>query len=300
MKKYLVFCLLVLGVIYYQPANATAPSQLSEDFYLETMETIRDLDVIIGNFGTDEQKAAYEDIKIKFQKAAEKHFAQEYVYQYSLYEEKNDSKQAQTSIALFMIVKQDLANLLDQLAVIYLKRTQDILDATSKNSFDIFIKYNKKSGLARYFYRSFDPLRDIKPYKASEYHFFRDKLQIAKLLETGYKQYQSAFNKYNSTTITDIKVKKVKSYQELNYLIETYMIIIKQCRMSKQCGIEIHRFLKNNELDEILNRYDTTAKKLTPIFDDRIPPNFKIDAIDNVGLVYAMEQKKFEMVPENK
>ena len=31
---------------------------------------------------------------------------------------------------------------------------------------------------------------------------------------------------------------------------------------------------------------------MTPIFDDRIPEKFKVDAIDNIGLIFKIEEER--------
>ena len=57
-------------------------------------------------------------------------------------------------------------------------------------------------------------------------------------------------------------------------------------------GLEIHKILNINKLGDILRKYNLTAQRLNPIFDDRIPEDYKLDAIDNKKLIYSLEKKR--------
>ena len=76
--------------------------------------------------------------------------------------------------------------------------------------------------------------------------------------------------------------------------IDSYLNIISYCRQAKQFGIEIHKILKVTQTVTILNKYEinlTTMQKY-PIYDDRIPEDYKVDAIDNYNLVFLIENER--------
>jgi len=43
---------------------------------------------------------------------------------------------------------------------------------------------------------------------------------------------------------------------------------------------------------DILRKYNLSSGALSPIFDDRIPEDFKIDANDNIRLIHSIEKER--------
>ena len=99
---------------------------------------------------------------------------------------------------------------------------------------------------------------------------------------------------YSNADYTYIKGKKNKTPDELNYLLSQQQGIIKYCRQSKQYGIEIHKVLKESSLDAIQRKYNITLGTITQyqIYDDRIPEEYKVDAIDNQKLIFKIEKER--------
>lgn len=257
---------------------AISPSMKSQNDYRFTLDTLRTMRIIIENFATEEQQKEYNNIKALFQSASEEYYAQNFT----------------SSHQKFFKVKTELLNMIDKIAQQYMDRTKEILDSTSKESFDILIQYSKGSGLAKYFYKPYNPLEDVKAYEEKNYHFFHDRNEIESYLKNGYKRLQDAKNIYSNDDLNYIKNKEGRTHKHLELLITRYIDIIEHCRQAKQYGIEIHKILKDHKVVEIQIKYGLKGNTLDPIFDDRIPEEYKVDANDNMNLIHSIEQSRLE------
>lgn len=280
MRKYKIPTLLmVLGLTLIsnlKSAEAVSPIQKAENDYKYIMGHLRTIRITIENFGTDELRSDFENIKTLFQGATEEYYARNFVSSYLKY----------------FKVKEDVAELLEKISLIYQERAKEILDSTSRQSFDILIKYSRDTALAKYFAKPYNPVEDIKIYDEEEYHFFHDNEIIESYLKNGYRNLENAKKIINDTDFLLIKQKNKKTSQNLNYLINKYIEVITFCRTAKMYGLEIHKILKINQLGKIMDKYNLTSKGLDPIFDDRIPEEYKVDANDNVDLIHSIELKK--------
>ena len=269
---------IIILLSMYTSSPAISPSMKSQSDYRFTLQTLRTMRIVIENFATEEQKKEYDNIKTLFQSASEEYYAQNFT----------------SSHQKFFKVNTELLNMIDTIAQQYMERTREILDSTSKDSFDILIQYSKGSGLARYFYQPFNPLEDVKAYEEKNYHFFHDRNEIESYLKNGYKRLQDAKNIYNNEDLNYIKNKKDRTHKHLELLINRYIDIIEQCRQAKQYGIEIHKILKAHQVVEIQKKYGIKGNTLDPIFDDRIPEEYKVDANDNMSLIHSIEKSRLE------
>jgi hypothetical protein len=138
----------------------------------------------------------------------------------------------------------------------------------------------------------YNPVEDIKAYNPDEYHFFHDNEVIENYLKNGYKNLEIAKKIYNDPDLILLKEKEKKTAKNLDYIINKHVEVIFFCRMAKLYGLEIHKVIKVNQLSDILGKYRLAAKKLEPIFDDRIPEKYKIDANDNMDLIHSIEIQK--------
>jgi hypothetical protein len=274
--SYLISAVILYFLTSVNPVFAVSAAVKSHEDYNLTLDKLRMIRVIVDNFGNEEQKTKYEEIKSLFNRASEEYYAQNF-----------DSSQQK-----FINLKERMAELLDIIAQFYIKRGQEILDSTSKSSFDIILKYNKNSGLQKYFTKPYNPVEDIKPYKEDEYHFFHDRETIERYLNHGYRKLQEAKNIYNDPDLLIFKAKKRKTSKNLNYIIDHYSKVVDDCRLAKQYGIEIHKLIKSHLIGDILRKYNLTDSALDPVFDDRIPEDYKVDANDNIKLIHSIEKEK--------
>jgi len=116
----------------------------SSQDYAFTLDTIRQMRIMVENFGDDQNQLGekFKSIKAQFQDAGEKYYGQDFT----------------ASSLKFTQLKMQLISILETIDSLYLTRTKKILDSTAEQSFDTLIEYTKQSGLAQYFARPYDPL----------------------------------------------------------------------------------------------------------------------------------------------
>ena len=173
----------------------------------------------------------------------------------------------------FTQLKMQLISILETIDSLYLTRTKKILDSTAEQSFDTLIEYTKQSGLAQYFARPYDPLRDIKPYNPENYHLYHDRQKIENYLREGYRKYHRAKNIFEDPDIAMLRKRDNLTIKNINHIIKSFTDVVFLCREAKQNGIEIHKLLRINELGKSLVKYDVSHGTIIPIYDDRIPKN---------------------------
>jgi len=282
MKFKIILISIIIPTICFihHDTQAVSASVKAANDYKFTIDILRKLRTIVENFPTEEKTKSYEKIKAQFQAAGEDFYGQDFT----------------SSVLKFKALKSDLIVFMELIAKDYLERTKSILDSTSKESFDIIIDFSKDSSFAKYFHKPFDPLNGVQPYTDKythlDYHFFRDRETIERYIKSGYQNYHYSKRLYEDPEIVILKNKKKITSQNMDYIIARYMDVVLFCRQAKQYGIEIHKIRKINELGDIIRKYNLTQEQLTPIFDDRIPKEFKVDAIDNLSLLYTVEQRR--------
>jgi hypothetical protein len=277
--KTYISAIALLGMIFSAADSySISPATKSTKDYGLTLSTLRHLNIMVENFGDEQMKKKYTDVKTQFQDAGENFYGQDFT----------------SSSLKFKKVKMELISLLETIDDLYLKRTKEILDSTSKESFDSLIEYSKQSGLGRYFLKPYDPLKDIKPYEPEKFHLFRDREKIEAYLREGYKKYNRAKNIFEDPEIALLRKKTTLTDKNIHYIISSYMDVVFICRQAKEEGIEIHRVSKINELGKSMLKYNIPHSSFTPIFDDRIPEKYKVDANDNLRLIHTLEMKKLQ------
>jgi hypothetical protein len=252
------------------------------------------MQIMVDNFGTDEQKKKFDEIKIAFRRSSEKHYAQEYQRPPVLTEDEQPDNNAQYSTEMFMHLKIKIIELFDEVGKNYMSRSRKILDSTSTQSNDVLINYGKNTGLYKYFFRAIDPVFEKKPYKPENYHYYRDKETIERYLKNGYKSLQDAESLSTNPDFKYLMGKKNKTPIEIDSILTTYSGIIKYCRQAKQYGLEIHKLLNLSDLGEIQKKHGVTLGTIrnNPLYDDRIPEDYKVDSIDNLKLSFTVEKER--------
>jgi len=280
MKSYCKILLpLLFLVIFSEPVISISVGAYSSKDYYFSMKVLRQLHPMIQNFKTDDLNTKYENLHKKFKDATLDYYSTDY----------------DSSYIKFYNLKMEMMNFLEELSSLYLKRTEELLSATieDNNAVRIFLEYNKHSGYAEYFRKPFDPLLDVKPYndefKARDFHYFYDSPSIEDWLHSGYYYHGQAEKIFKDKEIEFLKTRKKIKTEHLNLIIEKYLDVIRLCRTAKQCGLEIYKNTNDYETLSIMEKYNIRKDQMTPIFDDRIPEKFKVDAVDNVKLLYSVE-----------
>lgn len=284
MSRRKILTLLITASFLFSGVNSYPVStyEKTKEQYIFILSTLRELETMVKNFPEDGMKENLDGIKKKFQSAGEEYFGRNYAISYEK----------------FKAINVSLGKMLEQFSKKYLSRAKEILDSTSKDSFEILIQFGRNSPYLPYFRKPFDPLRGVKPYNeeftARDFHLFFHREMISSYIELGYKNYHRAKNLFEDQDFEYLKKKKAKTIKILNFIVKRYMEIIQVCRDAKKYGIEIHKLRKIHQFGDILTKYNLTSRTLSSIFDDRIPENFKVDAIDNEKLLYPIEKEKFK------
>ncbi len=283
MKRIISFILMLLFTVTTKGnLYSISVAELSSKNYRFTTETIRDMKTMIRNFKNADYEKKYDEILKKFEDACHIHYSRDY----------------DSSTAKFYNIKIDLMNLLEEVANNYISRTTELLKTSSieNKSLDVFINFGKNNSYNLYFKKPFNPLKDVKPYtkdfQAKDFHYFKDAETIERYLKNGYYHLSMAKAQMNDSVIPYLKNKKRIKTFGINYIIDKYLNAIKLCRIAKESGIEIYRISNYHNTGLILEKYNITVSQITPIFDDRIPEKYKVDAIDNRKLLMEIEEER--------
>lgn len=284
--------IILLSLIIFIPLEAfsiSAAARSNKDYRL-SMETLREAKPMVENFQTDDILNKYKELQKAFQDACLDYFGRNY----------------DSSSVKFYNLKIELMKLMENIADVYLERTKTLLAATTEDNgvIDIFIDYSKTGDYAKYFNGAFDPLVDIKPYNedftAKDFHLYYEKGSIERYLHGAYFNYQEAIRVKNDPIIDYIKSRKKVKSDSIDYVISRYIDSVTLCRTAKQQGLEIYKVKNYHDEGSILDKYSLRKSQLTPIFDDRVPDKFKVDAVDNIKLLYKVESERRNKVQNNK
>jgi len=283
--KFTAFVITLITLIYSNAFAISASVKSSKD-YGYTTKILREMKPMMTNFKTDENQKAYDSLMKNFEEATLEHYGTNY----------------DSSSLRYYNLKLEIIKVLENVSSMYINRTKEVLTATAadNNAIEMFITYDKNSGYASYFNKPFDPLKDVKPYDdkftAQDYHFFYDSQKVESYLRDGHFNYNEAKRFFSDPEIAFIKSRKRIKSDQLNYIIDKYINAIQFCRMAKQSALEIYKVKNEFSTGNIQSKYDLRKDQITPIFDDRIPEKFKVDAIDNIKMLYPVElerRKKF-------
>jgi hypothetical protein len=246
------------------------------------------METMMINFQTEDRKKDHEMLKKNFEEATLEHYGHNF----------------DASSAKYYNLKLEILRILEKLCIDYMDRTKELLAASSTDNktIDIFIHYSKGSSFFAYFKKPADPVRDISPYNedfpVEDFHYFYDLKRLENYLKNGHFNYVEAKRLYNDPVVAFYKNKKKILPNELDYIIDRYLYVIRHCRYAKQFGIEIYKLKNKFKSLYFLDQYDLRKSQFTPIFDDRIPEKFIIDAVDNAKLLYPQEVAKKKKIEE--
>ncbi len=255
-------------------------AEISSKEYRFSAETLRDMKTMIHNFKNGDLSQKYSALLKQFEQVAYLHYARDY----------------EASTAKFYALKLKIMELSGSLAKSYIERTGELLktSAIENKSLHYFLHFGRNNSFRKYFNKPFNPLIDVKPYtkdfQPKDFHFFYDAEKIERYLENGYYHLGKAKKMLADPWIPYLENKKRIKRTEVDYIIVKKLNAVRQCRIAKECGIEIYRLSNYHETGAILDKYNITSHQLTPIFDDRIPEKYKPDAIDNRKLLVEVEE----------
>lgn len=283
MKLFKFYSLAIISIILiYSDAFAISAAGRSSKDYAFTTYILREMKPMMINFNSDDNQKAYDNLMKNFEEATLEYYGTNY----------------DSSSNKYFNLKLEIIKVLESVCTLYLGRTKEILTATSfdNNTIETFITYNKHSGYASYFNKPFDPLLDVKPYNdkftSKDYHFFYDSHKVESYLRNGHFNYNQALRFFNDPEIAFLKSRKKLKSDQLNFIIDKYIGAIQFCRSAKQLALEIYKIKNEFNTGYIQDKYGLKKDQITPIFDDRLPEKFKVDAIDNEKLLYPVELER--------
>ncbi len=298
--------LIILSLIFSGYLFAESIIEKAKKKRIENLQYLLTLDVPLRNFGT--QEFGHEEltkqrdiIKVKYASALSFYFEQNYLEAYRG----------------FLEVQKDVEKLYEELSLMYIDRTSEILKKAGEKVVDVEMVYSKGTGIVNDFVEDIQPAREkqlltdeqIKQKKAKNklFHFTYDKRDILKNLQLGYEYLGEAKRVRQEALNLEkwIEAKKEIDPGMRQKRIESYMAVISLCRRGKLNGIHVFQLLNRNEIYSIQG--DTYKKEdkfnpnfyvfendLDPVFDPRIPPEFILDTNDSLNRVHSIEQKKIQ------
>lgn len=267
-------------------AFAVSVAEKAKKDFQTSFIMVRDLRVMVANFSPEEGQSTYGKIRELYYSAKEDYYGRNYLNAYNKYLE----------------MKNMLRPFAEELSKSYLERTKTVIDACAKENIDIMFDYNRLAPFRTYFFLPYDPVKKKKfyfpPYNARDYHLFKDTPTIENYLKKSYENYFLAKEILENPELEYIKSNEKRTPKDLEYAIEQYMTVIRLCRESKHMGLEAVKLKKVNDLPEIGQKYNTGTINLNPVYDDRIPQDYKLDAADNQGLIYTIEVERLKTMNE--
>lgn len=283
MKLLKITAIFITSIFFiYSESLAISPAVKSNKDYYLTTKVLREMKSMMTNFKTDDNQKSYDILMKKFEEATLDYYGANY----------------DSSAIKYYNLKLELIKTLENLCNLYIDRTKEILTATAadNNTIEVFLTFSKSSGYAKYFNTPFNPLKDVMPYNdkftARDFHLFYDLQRVESCLKDGNFNYNQAKRIFTDPEIAFIKSRKKITQVQLDYIIDKYMKTIEFCRLAKQQGLEIYKIKNDYATSMIQVKYNLTKYQITPIFDDRIPEKFKVDAVDNAKLLYPVEVER--------
>ncbi|MDR3238324.1 MAG: hypothetical protein LBT84_07465 [Spirochaetia bacterium] len=262
-------------------AFSLSPAEKAKKNYQFTLLLIRTFRIPVENFAPSENLSQYDKIKEAFFEARENFYGQNYVVAYQKY----------------ATMKADLIPFATDLAQNYLTRTKDLLDAATKYSANLLTDYTKSTPILRDIKEPRNPVRNEQVYKddytPKTYHLFYHGRIIETYIKEGYSTYYQAKNLFDDPEIEYMKQNEKRSPEDMDYILERYLSIIKLCRTSKQYGVEVYKLYNINDLADLSAQNNNISTiNLDPTIDVRIPDKYRIDAVDNRNLVYKGKKEE--------
>jgi len=265
----------VLILFFTIDAFPLSPGEKAKKNYNFTLVLIRTFRIPVENFAPEGTLGQYDKIKEAFYAARENFYGKNYNEAYRQYAS----------------MKTDLLPFAADLAQSYLKRTKDILDTATKDTGELLTDFTKTTPILRDIQQPYDPIKKEAVYNdkytPGNYHLFHYGRVIETYIKEGYAAYYQARGLFDDPEIEYMKQNEKKTPEDMDYILERYMNIIKLCRTAKQYGIEIYKLYTLNDLAKISEKFENWSfPEIDPTFDERIPEKYRVDAVDNRNLVY--------------
>ena len=283
-RKSLSIAFTICFLFISMEAFSISQGEVAKKNYQFTLYLIRTLEVPVANFTTGDNRSKYDNIKTAFFSAREDFYGRNY----------DDAAKK------YRTMKIELIPFALELAQSYITRTKVILDVTSKATEDLLTDFTRTSPFRRIITTPRNPIDNEEvyygKYNEKNYHWFRYSATLESYIRASYETYFQAKFLLEDPEIEYIMSKeesKITS-NELDFVITKYINAITLCRQAKQFAIEVHKLQKVHDLTDIAVKYDVATLNLDPFLDDRIPFDFRIDALDNRNMIFQVRKEFYE------
>lgn len=268
--------------------SALPPSQKAREKLDQNQKYIVAIAVTMENFGTADQKKAYDDLKNDYMASLA------YYFEGRFFESYNTGVKAQEKIE----------KLYEQVSLDYINRTNEMLQGTIKHFVELRVKYDKEGELARRYLKKRRAPKEKLPYDPKEYHLLYDQYTIYGNVEMGFhrlgdarrirqdaldlEMYFEASGEEGDNGSKDKIDNRVHAMR-----IHAYLGVIELCRDAKMNVVRIYQLVNRNDIYSVQTKHRenpfAVEKKLAPVFDPRIPDEYKKDANDALKLIHEDE-----------
>jgi hypothetical protein len=218
----------------------------------------------------------------------------------------------------FLEAQVNTEQLLEELSQEYVENTDEILKAAmdkkykatdadnfkhDKDVVDISVEFGRGSAIFPRHKEAREPEIQGRTYEPEEYHYVINKGDIEGSTEMGYKLLGQAKDAKLKALKVETHLEKHQKLQpdHRKFRIERYLEVIARCREARTSAMNIFRlkypydnyYLQKDDkvkLEEVENNYRLNPfvypVKLNPIFDNRIPVQYRRDAADMTGTIF--------------
>jgi hypothetical protein len=261
-------------------AYAISAAEKAREKIEEDRQYIYALEIPIRNFGSTEQKNDYNATKSQYMVGLGYYMQANFVNAYK------ELLEAQVK----------LDKLYEKVSMDYLERTTTILQELVKNMVEIDIEFNKESDLVRRYKTDRQAPKEKVYYDPKRFHLVYDKKVISRNVTMGFKRLGEAKNiREEAVTIKDKKYEEGQTVDPgiYRYRLASYLNVIDLCREAKKNAFQTYQLINRNEIYPIQTQFRGNRfaheSNLLPVFDPRIPDNYKVDASDALNLVHEDE-----------
>lgn len=273
------FAQILLLLFVAQPASSLTVSEKAKIKRGQTLDLMVFLEVPLKNFQTPELEKEYAEIKAKFRASLTYYYEVNYLESYRGFLE-----------TLVLLEK-----LYEKLSLQYIDRTNQMLQKAAQTIVSVEIEFHKRAIKNTLFDRDRLAPKEKQMYDPTEFHFTYTKRDISSNLEMGYNILTEAKEIRQMAMDVDKFLEEDKEMDPNTRLrrVEMYRAVINRCRQSKQNAVQAFRLINKHEVykvqDQFKNNYYAKEYNLDPVFDPRIPDQYKVDASDSLNRLHSEE-----------
>jgi len=259
--------------------SAFAPSQKAQEKLTQNQKYIVAIAVAIENFGTDEQKQEYQELKNDYMAGLAYYFEGRYVESY------RENLKAQ----------QKIEKLYEKVSLDYIERASEMLQGTLKQFVELRVEYDKEGELARRFLKNRRSPKEKVSYDPKKYHLLYDQYSVYGNVKMGFHRLGDARRVRQDALDLEMFFEAGKEIDPRIHAIriESYLAAIELSRDAKMNVVRVYQLLNRNDIYSVQTEHKdnpfAVERKLDPIFDSRIPDEYKKDANDALKYIHADE-----------